>query len=415
MIVRQGFRFELDPTNLQRTSLLRHAGTARFAFNWGLAERKRMLSEGEGTTSAIAQHKAWNQFKRQGAPWWIEVSKCAPQEALRDLDRGMKSFFASRKAKGARKVGFPKFKRKGRNDSFRLTGSIQVDYKSVTLPRLGKIRTKEPTAKLLESGARITSATCRREADRWFVSLSVEVERPDPLPVKGEVVGIDRGLHTFAVCSNGQVIESPRSLNKGLRKLRRLSKDLSRKQPRSSNRGKAKLKLARHHRKIRNRRRDGLHKATTHLAKTKQVIVVEDLNVEGMIRNRHLSRAIADSSWGEFSRVLRYKCEWYGSKLVVADRFFPSTKTCSGCGEVQEEVPLSKRMFVCGSCGLSIDRDLNAAINLKMYVAVSSTETENARGGESSGQDGNVLVKLAPARQRRTFTLPEAGTGQQIS
>lgn len=400
MLVRQAFRFELDPNNLQRTALAQHAGAARYAWNWGLAERKRMLEAGEGSTSAMAQHKAWNQFKREGAPWWREVSKCAPQEALRDLEKATRAFFRSMRKQGACRVGFPKFKRKGMNDSFRLTGSIHAGEKSVTLPRLGKMRTKEPTTKLTESGARITSATIRRDADRWFVSLAVEVERPDPPRVVGPVVGIDRGIHTFAVLSDGSVIQSPRALSKGLRKLRRLSKSLSRKQKGSKNQAKAKLVLARHHRRIRNRRQDALHKATTNLARTKQVIVVEGLNVSGMIKNRRLSRAIADMGWGEFSRQLGYKCQWYGSTLVTSDRFFPSTKTCSGCGEIAGEIPLAERRFFCGTCGLSIDRDLNAAVNLeRLYVAVSSTETQNARGEESSGRGGNALVKLASMKQ----------------
>jgi putative transposase len=221
MLVHQAFRYELDPTNLQRSSLAQHAGAARYAYNWGLAERKGRLEAGEGATNSIAQHKQWNRFKREGAPWWRKVSKCALQEALRDLDEAIKGFFRSRKKKGGRKVGFPRFKRKGQKDSFRLTGSIQVGPKSATLPRLGTIRTKELTTKLLASGARITSATCRRQADRWLVSLAVELERPDPAPVEGPVVGIDRGITSLAVCSNGFVIESPRALNQGLAKLRR--------------------------------------------------------------------------------------------------------------------------------------------------------------------------------------------------
>ena len=195
------------------------------------------------------------------------------------------------------------------------------------------------------------------------------------------------------------MIQSPRALSSGLKKLRRLNKEVSRKKKGSKNRAKAKLRLARHHSKIRNQRKDALHKVTTRLAKTKQVIVVEDLNVSSMIRNRRLSRAIADMGWAEFTRQLAYKCQWYGSKLVVADRFFPSTKTCSGCGEVADDIPLSQRIFVCGSCGLSIDRDLNAAINLENYVAVSSTETLNACGEGSSGRGGNALVKLPSLKQ----------------
>jgi putative transposase len=399
MRVKQAFRYELDPTNSQRTALAKHAGAARYAYNWGLAERKRRLDSGTGSTNAIEQNRQWNIFKRANAPWWVEASKCAPQEALRDLDRAMNSFFASRNKKSRRRVGFPKFKSKGISDSFRLTGQIRIGPRFVQLPRLRMIRTKESTAKLIASRAEVSSASVRREADRWFVSLTVEVERPDPARVQGPNVGIDRGLTRFAVCSDGSVIESSKALQRGLRKLRQLSKSLSRKKKGSKNRDKAKLRLARHHRRIRNQRKDALHKATTHLAKTKQVIVVENLNVSGMIRNRHLSRAISDAGWAQFTRQLSYKCQWYGSTLVVADRYFPSTKTCSGCGDVAAEIPLSQRVFACGSCGLSVDRDLNAAINLERYVAVSSTETLNGCGEGSASQTGNGLVKLPSVKQ----------------
>jgi putative transposase len=405
MLVRQAFRFELDPNNVQRTALAQHAGAARYAYNWGLADQKRRLDAGEALSNAFAQGREWNRYKREGAPWWSEVSKCAPQEALRDLDKAIKSFFRRRKRGGAGRVGFPKFKRKGRNDSFRLTGSIHVNDKSVTLPRIGKIRTKEPTTKISISRARIISATCRREADRWFVSLNVEIERVVPPRAVGPVVGIDMGIRNFAVCSDGVVIQRPMALRKDLRKVRQLSKSFSRKQTRSKNQEKAKLRLASQHRRIRNRRRDAHHKATTHLAKTKRVIVIESLNISGMRRNRHLSRAISDLGWGEFSRQLDYKCRWYGCELLTADSFFPSTKKCSGCGEVASEVPLSQQTFACGSCGMSIDRDLNAASNLeRIYVAASSAETQNARGERSSGQ--------APKGFGET-TFSEAGTEQQ--
>ena len=395
MVVKQAFRYELDPNNSQRTAFAKHAGSARFVWNRGLELLKSRLDSGEGLCNGIELHREWNEFKRENAPWWVEVSKCAPQEALRDLDKAVKAFFKSRRTKGSRGVGFPKFKRKGVKDSFRLTGCIHVGDKWVKLPRIGKVRTKESTDKFLLFGARILSASVKREADRWFVSLTVEVERPDPKPVQGPVVGIDRGLTNFAVLSDGCIVQNPKALTKGLRKLRRLSKDVSRKQNGSKNRAKATIRLARHHRTMKNQRRDAIHKTTTNLARTKQLIVVEDLNVSGMIRNHHLSRAISDMGWGEFQRQLSYKTKWYGSQLIVADRFFPSTKTCSNCGVIADEVPLSKRTFVCGSCELSIDRDLNAAINLEKYVAVSSTETQNACGEESSGQDGNVLVKLS--------------------
>jgi putative transposase len=209
-------------------------------------------------------------------------------------------------------------------------------------------------------------------------------------------------MSTFAVCSDGRIIDAPRPFAKGSRKLRRLNKSISRTQRGSQNRAKAVLKAARHHRRIRNQRRDALHKATTRLAKTKSVIVVENLNVAGLMRNHHVARQIADLGWGEFHRQLSYKTRWYGSQLVVADRFYPSSKICSGCGHIKASLPLFRRIFTCESCGLVIDRDLNAAKNLARLadrVAPGSGETGNACGEGGTGIAGDGGVKLPSTKQ----------------
>ncbi|HYY81980.1 MAG TPA: RNA-guided endonuclease TnpB family protein, partial [Actinomycetes bacterium] len=194
---------------------------------------------------------------------------------------------------------------------------------------------------------------------------------------------------TFAVCSDGTRMHSPRALEHSLRKLRHRARAVSRKQQGSKNRAKAASALARQHRRVRNQRLDGLHKATTALAKAKSVIVVEDLHVAGLMRNRHLARAISDQGWAQFHRQLTYKSVWYGSRLVVAPRFYPSSKRCSGCGLVMSDLPLGARTFACEACGLVLDRDLNAARNLAQLaerVAGSSPETVNACGGGGTGQ-----------------------------
>ena len=359
VLVRQAYRYELDPNVAQRTLLAKHAGTARFAFNFGLALCRERLEKGEKVPRAAELHRLWNAFKREGAPWWVEVSKCSPQEALRDLDRAFRNFWRGRSE--SRPVGFPRFRRKGVHDAFRLTGSIHVEPRHVVLPRLGKIRTKERTDKFQ---GRILSASVVWEACRWYVSLTVERERPDPTPVVGPSVGIDLGLTSFAVLSDGTTLQSPRALERSLTQLRRLSKAHSRKGKGSQNRRKSALRLARVHRRIRNQRRDFLHKATTELAKAKSVIVVEDLNVRGMLRNRHLARHIAGAGWSEFRRMLVYKTAWYGGRLVVAPRFFASSKTCSACGAKKDDLDLSQRVYRCEVCGNVMDRDLNAARNL---------------------------------------------------
>jgi putative transposase len=414
MLVRQAFRYELVPTAVQRAALANHAGAARWAWNWGLAVRRKAYRRRGETLTAVDLHRLLNRLKRTPRfAWLYEVSKCAPQEALRDLDRAYANYW--RGPRRSRPVGFPRFKKRGHCPGrFRLTGAIRVEDGAVVLPRIGQVATKEPTGKFR---GRILSATCRREADRWYCSLTVEVVRPDPAPVDGPLVGVDRGIHTFAVCSDGTLIDSPRALERSLRKLRRCSRAVSRKQRGSRNRAKATLAVARCHRRIRNQRADALHKATTALAKAKSVIVVEDLHVAGLLRNRHLARAISDQGWVEFQRQLTYKCHWYGSKLLVAPRFFPSSRLCSACGALKATLPLDVRVFRCQVCGLVIDRDLNAARNLARLadgpagsVAASSAETQNACGEGGAGQAGNSLVEPPSGKQERSriSTLTDA-------
>ncbi len=397
MKVEQAFRFELDPNQKARVALAKHIGAARFAYNWGLARLKEALEQGRLLPSAIQLHKEWNRWKRENAPWWVEVSKCAPQEAFRDLEKAFRNWREGR-------ANFPRFKRKKSLDDnkARLTGSIRVTPRHVKLPRIGKVRTKERTDKLLEliqaGKARILSATISREADRWFVSLTCVVERPDPEPreVRGpeDIVGVDLGLESFITLSDGTKVEAPKPLRKAVRLLERRSRQLSRKQKFSQNFRKASLRLARLHRRVRNIRRDFLHKVTTWLAKTKSVVVVEDLNVQGMSQNGHLSQAIYDVSWGMFRRMLEYKCQWYGAKLILVPQDFPSTKACSNCGEIGPPLPLSQRVFRCEACGLEIDRDWNAALNLWQYgLAHLTGPTGSSLGSNACGEGEHPSLK----------------------
>jgi len=386
--VNQAFRFELAPNATQRQALAQHIGAARFAYNWGLEMALRALEEGRRLPSAPELHKAWNAWKRENAPWWTGVSKCAPQEAFRDLEKALKNW----KAKRAR---FPRFKRKKSLDDnkARLTGTIKVFPRQVQLPRIGLVKTKERADKLVgliqAQKARILSATISREADRFYVSLTCEVERPDPKPkgVRSEddVVGVDLGLSSFAVLSDGTRIEAPKPLAKRLRLLKRRSKQLSRKEKGSNNSKKAALALARLHRKVKNLRRDFLHKFTTWLARTKPVVVVEGLDVKGLSRGL-LSRSVADVGWGTFLRMLEYKAKWYGATLIVAPRSFPSTRLCSRCGHLHGKMPLSQRVFRCQACGLEMDRDLNAALNLRAYgLAHLTGPTASSAGSHACG------------------------------
>jgi putative transposase len=317
-----------------------------------------------------------------------DVSKCAPQEALRDLDQAFRNFY--RGLKTGAQIGFPRFKRRGINDSFRLTGAIKALDRFAQLPRLGKIRLKEEP----NIGGRILSATVTRKADRWFVSFTVEEEIPDPVPQEGQPIGVDLGLKKLATLSDGVEFLNPKALERKLRKMKKLSKHLSRKQKDSKNYEKARMKCARLYLRISNIRSDALHKLTTYLTKNHSQIVIEDLCVSGMLKNRRLARAISDVGFYEFRRQLEYKSKWYGSNLILAPRFYPSSKRCSQCGHVKSELSLSDRIYDCEKCGLVIDRDLNAAKNL---VAASWSETLNACG-ENINLISNekILMKQEP-------------------
>ena len=385
MKVQKAYRYELKPNNVQKTLLAKHAGVARFAYNWGLARRREEYQCTGKSSNAIEQHRLLNALKKTEFPWMYEVSKCAPQEALRDLDRAYQNFF--RKLKNGEKPGFPKFKKKGIHDSFRLTGLFKIYPSHIQLPRLGKIKTKENTAKFKW---KILSAAVCRIADRWFVSLSVDCEVVEPKEIKKEVVGIDRGLEKFVCVSDDSTFYAPKPLKKLLKKLQRLSRSQSRKVKRSSNRRKSAIKLARLHYRISNIRKDFIHKLTTQLAKTKQVLCVESLNTKGMMQNRHLARSISDVAWGEFVRQLEYKCLWYGSCLVKAQPKFPSTRMCSRCGHINPSLLLSQRTFQCEECQMECDRDINAAKNLERYALTTVSSTGIDACGEAVQQGSSV-------------------------
>jgi putative transposase len=389
MKVNQAYRYELKPNNRQVGLLVKHCGVARFAWNWGLAKRKELYKTKEGQeryTSAMTQDKELNTLKKSEFPWMYEVSKCAPQEALRNLDVAYKNMF--RRIKNHEKeIGMPKFKRKGDHDSFCITHPTKVSENGIKLSRIGWIRTKESTNKLC---GRILFATVSREADRWYCSLSVEINRLGIEPITNEIAGIDLGLTDFAVISNGvgyEHIKAPKPLKKRLKKVKRLNKQQSRKQKGSNNRKKANLRIARQYRKIRNIRKDFVSKLTSELAKTKSVIVIEDLNVKGMQnKKRHLGRSISDVGWGEFRKQLEYKTEWYGSRLIKTPRFEPSSKMCSKCGAINNELKLSDRIWICENCGTTHDRDENSSDNIRNY-GLKILSTESSSGSNACGED----------------------------
>lgn len=371
MLIHKSQKFELDPTNNQKTLFLRYAGAARFAWNWSLARRIARFHSKEGKekfTNSFEEHKALVKLKQKEFDWMYEVSKCAPQEALRNLDKAFSSFWKRRKEG----VGFPKFKSRHKSKkSFSLTDRVTLRERAIRLSKIGKVSIKEKAKGIFPK--KIGIATIFEQAGRWFVSFPVEVEIAEPKKPTGGIVGIDLGITTFATLSSEnkfEKIEGPNSLKRSLRLLRVRSKAHSRKKKGSKNRKKATRRLANLHYKIANQRRDFLHKLTTRLAKTKPIIVIEDLIVRNMVRNEKLSRRIVDQSWGEFRRQLEYKTKWYSSELVIADRFFPSSKMCSNCFAILLKLPLSVRNWKCPLCDKEHDRDENASKTLELYPAI---------------------------------------------
>jgi putative transposase len=369
MKVIRGYKTELDLNNKQITACLKHAGVARFAYNWGLKRYQEEYAAGRKTPTAIGLHKELNALKKTDFPWMYEVSKCAPQEALRDLEKAFKNFFnnAKKKKQGKHKgkLGYPRFKSKKKGiGSFRLTGAIHVHEKYIQLPRLGVLNLKE-AGYLPISDVHILSATVSEKAGRWFVSVQVEEEVESPLPATGKVLGVDLGVKTLATTSEAVAYENPKALRKNLKKLARLGRRHSRKKKGSRNRRKSARKLARMHARIANIRSHAIHQATSAIAKTKpRVIVLEDLNVKGMMKNKKMSRAVGDVGMYEFKRQITYKALEYGSTVNAVSRWFPSSKTCSCCGWVDKDQDLDDRVFVCIDCGYIANRDYNAAKNL---------------------------------------------------
>jgi putative transposase len=398
--IQRAYKCELALNNKQTTACKQHAGAARWAYNWGLARKQEAYKKTGASPSAMDLHRDLNALKQTAVPWMYEVSKCAPQEALRNLDNAFAHFFRRVKLKRAGKlhgkVGYPQPKSKKRGlDSFRLTGSIVVFSDAIQLPRLGRLRLKERG--YLPITAKILSATVSEQAGRWYVSVLVEQEHVAPVNT-GPIVGVDLGVKTLATLSDGAIVPNPRHLRSCLKQLKCCQRAVSRKQKGSSNRKKAVRRLARLHRRVAHQRANTLHQFTSRLAKTNSVVVIEDLNVAGMLKNHHLAQAIGDVGFGAFRRQMTYKAAWYGCQVLIARRWEPSSKTCSGCGWIDADLRLADRTFRCGDCGLVLDRDLNAALNLAQ-LAESSSERQNACGEESAGQDQAILVQLSLLKQ----------------
>lgn len=386
-------KIQLDPNDRQRTYFARACGTARFAWNWALGEWNRQYAAG-GKPNANALRRQLNAEKRHKFPWMLEVTKSAPEEAIRHLGQSFVRFFGGTSCR-------PRFKKKGVHESFSVrTDRLKCEGRTVYVSGLGWVRTRER----LRLAGKILMASISCTAGRWFISIAVEFDHVPPARKNQAAVGVDLGVKNLATLSTGEVVAGPKPHRALLNRLRRLSRSLSRKKKGGRNRAKAKTKLARLHARIANIRRDSLHKLTTGLVRRFGVVGIESLNVGGMRANRGLSRAAGDMGFFEFRRQLEYKAPMHGSRAVVADRWFPSSRLCSVCGAINDSLALSDRRWTC-ACGVAHDRDVNAAINLERMAAGSAV---TACGEEGSGRQP-VLVAVKPASVKQEPSAASAG------
>ena len=449
----QAYRFALDPTPAQARLLASHCGAARKAFNEALAQVKRCLDQREAERSygvpdaqltgvpwsLPALRRWWNQNKREIAPWWAQNSKEAYNSGLDALARGLQQYSASRSGqrRGTR-AGFPRFKSRhqGRASCRFTTGAIRVeDGMHVVLPRIGRVKTHEPAGALLTrvrgGTARIMAATVRWDGRRWYCAFTVEAgHAPRPAHVGPDrahpVVGVDVGVRDLLVVAAPDGAEvarvlAPRSLAGAQARLRAVQRRAARQagpdrragRPGSKRWQRTAGQIARIHAQVADLRRDALHQATTALACRHQVIVIEDLAVKNMSRRkpgagkggRGLNRALADAGLGELRRQLGYKTTWYGSRLILADRWYPSSKTCSSCGAVKAKLALHERTYHCDACGLAADRDRNAAINLaRLSEHATGVEGRPAGSGPVAGRGASQKTPPGGAGGQETST-----------
>ncbi|MDP2692681.1 MAG: RNA-guided endonuclease TnpB family protein [bacterium] len=431
--VMHGFLTKIKPNNKQRTMFEKHCGTSRHAWNWGLELCIEKLKNKEKLPSAIDLHKLLVKDVKPKNEWYYESSKCSPQQALRNLRDAFSKYWKERKKniklpfaeryhkkflkqlkEGKLKSlsiwhekGFPQFKKKGLKDSFYLEGNIQIKGNKIKIPIIGWIKIYEniPFDKS-------KNVTISRRGECWFISFKTDITKTiDTTKRKGKS-GADLGIKTLCTLSDGKTFPNPKPYNKNKKKLKRLQRKLSRQYEAcknnkdkngriiySNNYKKTKAKIEKVHLKISNIRKDSTHKLTNYLVKNHDQNVIEDLNVSGMMKNHNLASSIADGGFFEFKCQMIYKSEWYGSKLIIADRWFASSKTCSCCGHKQN-MPLRQRTFNCEKCKLSIDRDLNAAINLMNYNAPS--KGVKACGDAKFHSERKVSVNEAGIRHQTT-------------
>jgi len=377
---RRVYRFRVEPTPEQEEGFRRYAGARRWVWNWALATRQAFYKETGKTLSRVALSALFTALKKEPDTAWLsEVDSQLPQQAIIDLYRAFEAFFEKR-------AKYPRFKSKHRDAArFRIPQRVTLADGSLSVPKIGHVKVcqSQPVEGVTKS------ATFKRDAcGHWFVSLVAEMEMPAvalPAPSEEKTVGVDLGLKDAVVTSDGERVVAPRFYRAAQRQLRRAQRGQSRKQKGSKNRAKARARVARVHQKVAAKRNDFCHKLTTRLVKEHDAVCIEDLNVKGLVRTK-LAKSMLDASMGTIRRQLTYKGQWYRVHVVAVGRFYPSSKLCYECGYKHDGLTLSDREWACPSCGCVLERDLNAARNIKreglrlVNVAAGHAETVNACG-----------------------------------
>ncbi|WP_405627662.1 transposase [Streptomyces sp. NBC_00016] len=392
--VKRAFKYRFYPSDAQAAELSRTFGCVRKVYNMALAARTEAWARQErvnyNQTSALLT--AWK--KTEELAYLGEVSSVPLQQALRHLQIAFSNFFAKR-------AKYPRFKsrKKSRRSAEYTTSAFRFRDGRLTLAKMSEpldIRWSRP----MPEGAKPSTVTVSHDAaGRWFVSLLVEDPAVQPLPANGTAIGIDVGLSHLVTLSTGEKVANPRHERRDRARLARAQRQVSRKATGSANRAKARVKAARVHARIADRRRDMLHKLTTRLVRENQTLVIEDLTVRGMVRNRSLARAISDAAWADFRSMLEYKAAWYGREVIAVDRFFPSSKLCSHCGALAERMPLNVRTWTCDGCGTTHDRDVNAAKNLLAVGLTASVCGAGVRPQRESSRTGRSATKQKTPRR----------------